>query len=415
MAKGMTRRTRIPSQVESDAGDGMAEEAIQRWRTAIRSTTVGRYHYEMGLELQAAGYRESARAAFRRASEADPGNYSAIMRLAGLPEGDGESAAISVTGLPHPDDPDTQACALAEEAEDSLNAGRTEEALSLMSRALAAGGHIAAHRPDAVVTLAGALGNQHEEALRWCDQAAPYASNLYALHHQRGFSLLLLDRQEEAKRELLASILAAPARNLPSWYVLGQYHRLRFEAGPALAAYGRVRDSAHPLRRWAGLMIASTLLLEGRLHEALESCNLVLTDAPDMTAALAIRGLVRLHAEDLAAAARDIAKARRTIPEDPCARTFDGLVKLVSGRPDEALRDLQDGRGDFACLALPRLGRARAMLELGDRKEAGRLVRAAMAEERLWIAATLRLLGPLGDSLIPFLDGTPHETVEPTR
>lgn len=410
---GMSRRKAVPAEVRTRAGGGIGEEAVNRWRAAIRSSTLGRFHHEMGVELEASGHREAALAAFRRAVAADPRDCTAALRLAGLLEEDGQTEGAEAARPVRLDDPDLQARALAEQAEDVLSAGRTEEAVSLMRRALAAGDHIAAHRPDTVVTLAGALGDRQEEALRWCDLAAPHACDLYGLRHQRGFSLLLLDRQEEARRELLASIAAAPTRCMPSWYVLGQYHRLRFEAGPALLSYCRVRISAHPLRHWAGLMIAHTLLMEGQFGEALEGCDTVRAEAPGMAAALAMRGLAHFRAGEPLAAARDFVEALRIEPGNPQARAFGGLLKLTLNRPREALEDLHGGRGDFASLALPRLGRARALLELGDREEAGRLARAAMAEEGVWIAATLRLLGPLGDALRPLLGGSSPSSGKP--
>lgn len=394
---------RIPSEDAAGADVGIDEDAVQRWREAIRSATIGHYHHQMGVALLAAGHDEAALTAFERAVVEDPGRHSSSLRVVRLLDDQGNrERARAVLAHVHARDPDAQALALAEEAEDALDNGRTEEAVALMTQALAASRRAAAHRPDSVVTLAGELHNRHEDALRWCDLAAPYVLDRCNMHHQRGFSLLLLNRQDEAARELLASIAAAPER-MPSWYVLGQYHRLRFEAEAALAAYGRVRTSDHPLRHWAGLMIAYTLLMEGRLQEAADACDAVREQEPRMTWALVMRGLVHFRAGDLDAAACAFDEGRRDCPDASRARVFRGLLGIARNRPDEALADFNGERGDFACLALARLGRARALLDLGAPEEAARLVRAAVREEGLWIAATLRLLGALGDALKPLL------------
>jgi hypothetical protein len=142
--------------------------------------------------------------------------------------------------------------------------------------------------------------------------------------------------------------------------------------------------------------------MEGRLAEAMDACDAVRAQAPGTTWTRVMRGLVHFRAGDLDAAARAF-EGRRTDPDASRARVFRGILKLARDRPHEALEDFDGGRGDFACLALARLGRARALLDLGAPEEAGRLVRAAVHEEGLWIAATLRLLGPLGDALKPLL------------
>ena len=124
---------------------------------------------------------------------------------------------------------------------------------------------------------------------------------------------------------------------------------------------------------------------------------------PDMGWACMIGGLVQLHAGDLDAAARAFDGDRLNDPDTAKGRVFRGMLRLAWNRPQEALEDFDGGRGDFACLALPRLGRARALLELGDAEEARRLVGAAVRDEGQWVAATLRLLGPLGQALGPLL------------
>lgn len=404
----MTRSTPMPSDpMPSDdsagADSGIDQDAAERWRETIRSSTIGHYHHQMGLALLGAGHDEDALIAFECAVAADPGRYSSWLRMVRLLDDQGDrERARAVLQRANARDPDAPALALAEEAEEALENGQPEEAVALMTKALAASGRAAAHRPDTVVMLAGELRNRHEDALRWCDLAAPYVEDQHDLRHQRGFSLLLLDRQDEAERELRASIAVAPER-MPSWYVLGQYHRLRFEAEAALAAYGRVRKSDHPLRHWAGLMIAYTHLMEGRLWEAMDACDAVWRQEPGMKWALVMQGLVHFRAGDLDAAARAIDEGRRNFPDAFRARVFSGMLKIARDRPDDALTDFNGERGDFACLALARLGRARALLDLGAPEEAARLVHAAVKEERLWIAATLRLLGPLGDALKPLL------------
>lgn len=381
--------------------------AIENWREEIRRSTLSHYHHRMGVALEAAGDRDAAVMAFERAVAVAPGRYASALRLNRLlrDAGDPERArSVLAHGmLAHGGDADALARALVDEAEAARDDGMTDDALALVAHALAVCPRAAAaHLPDLVVELAGQLRDRHEEALRWCDLAAPHAQDRYGLHHQRGFSLLLLNRPADARRELAASVILAPDR-MPSWYVLGQYHRLRFETESALAAYRRVWESGHDLRWWAGLMIAQTLLSDGRLHEAMAACDAVRLRNPDMGWACMIGGLVQLHAGDLDAAARAFDGDRLNDPDTAKGRVFRGMLRLAWNRPQEALEDFDGGRGDFACLALPRLGRARALLELGDAEEARRLVGAVVRDEGQWVAATLRLLGPLGQALGPLL------------
>lgn len=381
--------------------------AIGNWREEIRRSTLSHYHHRMGVALEASGDRDAAFRAFELAVAVDPGRYASVLRLNRLlrEAGDPERArSVLAHGmLAQGGDPDALARALVEEAEAARDDGMTDDALALVAHAIAAGPRAAAaHLPDLIVELAGQLRDSHDEALRWCDLAAPHAQDRYGLHHQRGFSLLLLNRPEDARRELAASIVLAPER-MPSWYVLGQYHRLRFETEAALAAYRRVWESGHDLRWWAGLMIAQTLLLDGRLREAMAACDAVHMQNPDMDWAIMIRGLVQIHAGNLNEAACAFDGDRLNNPDTARGRVFRGMLGLACSRPREALEDFSGGRGDFACLALPRLGRARALLELGDAEEARRLVGVAVKEEGQWVAATLRLLGPLGQALVPLL------------
>jgi tetratricopeptide (TPR) repeat protein len=376
--------------------------AVGNWREQIRRSTLSHYHHRMGMALEASGDRDAALRAFERAVAVDPGRYASVLRLSRLLREAGDlERARSV--LVHGGAPDALAQALMDEAETARDDGMTDDALALVAHALATGPlAAAAHRPDVVVELAGQLRDRHEEALRWCDLAAPYAQDRYGLHHQRGFSLLLLNRQDEARRELAASIILAPDR-MPSWYVLGQYHRLRFETEAALTAYRHVWESGHDLRWWAGLMIAQTLLSAGRLREAMAACDAVRLQNPAMGWAHMIGGLVQLHAGDLDAAARVLDGGWLNDPDTARGCVFRGMLKLAWNRPQEALEDFSGERGDFACLALPRLGRARALLELDAAGEASRLVGVAVRDEGQWIAATLRLLGPLGQALGPLL------------
>ncbi|PWC39499.1 hypothetical protein [Azospirillum sp. TSO35-2] len=376
--------------------------AVRDWREEIRRSTQSHYYHQIGLALEASGDRCAAVKAFELAVAVDPGRYASVLRLNRLLREAGDlERARSV--LAHGGDPDAVARALVDEAEAARNGGMSDDALALVAHALAASPHTAAARlPDLIIELAGQLRDRHDEALRWCNLAAPYARDRYGLHHQRGFSLLLLNRQDEARRELAAAIILAPDR-MPSWYVLGQYHRLRFETEAALAAYRRVWESGHDLRWWAGLMIAQTLLLDGRLREAMAACDAVRMKNPDMGWALMIRGLVQIRAGDLGAAARAFDRGRLEDPDTARGRVFRGMLRLAWNRPQAALEDFNGERGDFACLALPRLGRARALLELDAAEEARRLVGAAVKDEAQWVAATLRLLGPLGQALVPLL------------
>lgn len=377
---------------------------IENWREEIRRSTLSHYHHRMGVAFESSGDRDAALRAFERAVAVDPGRYASVLRLnrllrdASAPE---RARSVLAHGmLAHGGDPDALARALVDEAEAARDDGMTDDALALVAHALAVGSCAAAHRPDLVVALAGELRDRHEEALRWCGLAAPHAQDRYGLHHQRGFSLLLLNRQDEAWRELADSVVLAPNR-MPSWYVLGQYHRLRFETEAALAAYRRVWESGHDLRWWAGLMIAQTLLLDGRVREAMAACDAVRLRNTAMGWARVIGGLVQLHAGNLDDAARAFDEDLLNDSDTGRGRVFRGMLRLTWNRPQEALEDFNGGRGDFACLALPRLGRARALLELGDAVEAHRLVGAAVRDEGQWVAATLRLLGPLGSALGP--------------
>lgn len=388
---------------EENGFDGIA---VGNWREEIRRSTLSHYHHRMGLALEASGDRDAALRAYGLAVAVDPGRYASVLRLGRLlrEAGDLERAhsVLAHVDPAHGDDPDALARALVDEAEAARDDGMTDDALALMAHAIAVSPCAAAHLPDLTVELAGQLRNRHEDALHWCDLAAPHALDLYGLHHQRGFSLLLLNRPDEARQELAASIILAPDR-MPSWYVLGQYHRLRFETEAALAAYRRVWESGHDLRWWAGLMIAQTLLSDGRLREAMAACNAVHLQNPDMEWAIMIRGLVQIHAGNLNEAARAFDGDRLNNPDTARGRVFRGILRLACGRPQAALEDFDGGRGDFACLALPRLGRARALLELDDGEEACRLVGVAVKEEGQWVAATLRLLGSLGQALVPLI------------
>lgn len=381
--------------------------AIENWREEIRRSTLSHYHHRIGVALEASGEHDAAVTAFERAVAVDPGRYASVLRLNRLlrDAGDQERArsVLEHGMLAQGGDADALARALVEEAEAARDDAMTDDALALVVHALAVCPNAAAaHLPDLVVELAGQLRNRHEDALRWCDLAAPHAQDRYGLHHQRGFSLLLLNRQDEARRELAASIILAPER-MPSWYVLGQYHRLRFETEAALAAYRRVWESGHDLRWWAGLMIAQTLLSDGRLREAMAACDAVRLRNPAMGWARMIGGLVQLHAGDLDAAARAFDGGRLNDPDTARGRVFRGMLRLAWNQPQEALEDFSGERGDFACLALPRLGRARALLELDAAEEASRLVGLAVRDEGQWVAATMRLLGPLGQALGPLL------------
>ncbi|PWC91500.1 hypothetical protein TSH100_01115 [Azospirillum sp. TSH100] len=356
---------------------------------------------------EASGDRDAAIKAFELAVAVDPGRCASVLRLNRLLRDAGDpvrAGSVLAHGmLARGGDPDALARALIDEAEAARDDGMSDDALALVAHALATSPHAAAaHLPDLVVEAAGLLRDRQEEAVRWCDLAAPHAQDRYSLHHQRGFSLLLLNRPDEARRELAVSIALAPER-MPSWYVLGQYHRLRFETEAALAAYRRVWESDHDLRWWAGLMIAQTLLLDGRLAESMAACDAVRLRNPAMGWARMIGGLVQLHAGDLDAAARAFDRERLNHPDTGRARVFRGMLRLALSRPQEALEDFDGRPGDFTCLAMSRLGRALALLELGDTAEASHLVGAAAREEGQWVAATLRLLGPLGQALAPLL------------
>lgn len=436
------------SMASSDTGEdrtSIMEEAVQGWRDAIRVNTALDYHQHMarafegdhdhfsmqsalrGLVASDPGQfwfateyiarvrREDVRAQIRAAIEAaavttlrdrvaaDPDQYGFAMRVCrhfgGAVAREQARASLDTvfTG-----DPEHQAMVLLDEAEAAYCRGDKAEAVALTRRALSRCQDSVSYRPRTVIMVAGELRRDNEEALRWCDLAAPYADDMFDVLHQKGFSFLLLNRQAEARRDLLASIALAPDR-MSSWYVMGQYHRLRFEEAPALECYWRVRNSTDPLRVWAGLMIGYTHLLHDRFEEALAICDAVRAEHPWMKWALVMRGVTLLRAGNLDAAEQAINEGRYDGPDTARARVFSGLVKLARRQPLEALTDFTGECGDFACHALPRLGRARALLDLQQAEEAKCLVTEAVRQESQWIAVTLRLMGSLADPLIPLL------------
>lgn len=441
----MMQNTPMVSCGTADNRAGSTEGCIENWRDTVRLDTVLNYHHHMAsafLEaqdhaalmaelqrlvtldprqygfaaalldrLKLRSVRDHARAATEYATvaalktmvEADPGRYGFAMRLIRQFEGAAarEWARTAVDEI-FAGGAEYQAMVLLDEAEAAHSHGEGDEAVALTRSALSLAPGAVSYRPRTVIMVAGRLRRNSEEALRWCDLAAPHTDDMFDVLHQKGFSYLLLNRQMEAQRDLLASIDLAPER-MSSWYVLGQFHRLRFEDTQALECYWRVRNSTDPLRVWAGLMIGYTHLLHDRLSEALEICDLVRAEHPWMKWALIIRGLVHLRAGDLNAAEHAINEGRRDDPETFRARVFQGLIWLARRRPSEALADFNGECGDFACHALPRLGRARALLDLKQVEEAKRLIADAVREESQWIGVTLRLLGPSGEALMPHL------------
>lgn len=441
----MMQQTSMVSYDTAEGRTGFTEGVVQGWRDAIRVNTVLNYHQHMALAFQRdhdyasmltalrelvaidpGQYRFAAEnlaridkhddraqirvaveaatiASLRKMVGADPGRYGFAMRVIRY-FGDAmarEQARTSLDAV-FTGDAKEQAMALLDEAEAAYCCGEGAEAVALSRRALSRCEDAVSYRPRTVIMVAGVLRRDNEEALRWCDLAAPHADDMFDVLHQKGFSFLLLNRQVEARRDLLASIALAPER-MSSWYVLGQYHRLRFEEEPALECYWRVRNSTHPLRVWAGLMIGYTHLLHGRLKEALDICDAVGAEHPWMKWALVMRGVAHLRAGNLDAAEQAINEGRCADPDTDRARVFSGLVKLARCQPSESLADFTGECGDFACHALPRLGRARAMLELNRLGEAMGLVADAVREESQWIAVTLRLMGPLAGALMPLL------------
>lgn len=441
----MMQHTPMASCDTAEGRTGITEEGVQGWRDAIRVNTVLNYHQHMALAFQGdhdyvsmlavlrglvavdpgqywfaaenlaridkddvrvqirAAVEAATVASLRKMVGADPGRYGFAMRV--LRHFGGtmarEQARTSLDAV-FTGDAKEQARALLDEAEAAHGCGEGAEAVALTRRALLRCQDAVSYRPRTVIMVAGELRRYNEEALRWCDLAAPYVDDMFDVLHQKGFSFLLLNRQDEARRDLLASIALAPER-MSSWYVLGQYHRLRFEATSALECYWRVRNSTDPLRVWAGLMIGYTHLLHDRFQEALEICDAVRAEHPWMKWALIMRGVAHLRAGNLDAAEQAINEGRRDDPDTARARVFSGLVKLARHQPSESLADFTGECGDFACHALPRLGRARALLELNRPDEAMRLVTDAVREESQWIAVTLRLMGPSADALMPLL------------
>ncbi|WP_298332080.1 tetratricopeptide repeat protein [Asticcacaulis sp.] len=423
----------------------ITEGCVEHWRDAVRLNTVLNYRHHMAsafldahdhaaliaelqrlvtldprqygfaatllVRLNQQSVRDHARAATEYATvsalqamvEADPDRYGFALRVIRQFEGaaarEWARAALDEIFAGEAED---QAMVLLDEAEAAHSHGEGSEAVALTRRALSLDPGSVTYRPQTVIMVAGELRRNSEEALRWCDLAAPHADDMFDILHQKGFSYLLLNRQMEAQRDLLASLALAPER-MSSWYVLGQFHRLRFEDTQALECYWRVRNSTDPLRVWAGLMIGYTHLLHDRLREAMEICDHVRAEHPWMKWALIIRGLVHLRAGDLDAAEHAINEGRRDDPDTLRARVFHGLIGLARHRPSEALADFNGECGDFACHALPRLGRARALLDLKQMEEAKRLIADAVREESQWIAVTLRLLGPSGEALMPLL------------
>lgn len=434
-----------------DTGKGrmdFTEGAVQAWRDAIRVNTVLNYHQHMALAFESDHDHRSIQNALRELVSVDPGQFwFATEHLARIEKEDHraqaravlEAAAVAtlrdrVAADPayygfamrvfrHFDgatareqararldavftgDVENQAMVLLDEAEAAYGRGDGAEAVALTRRALARCQDVVSYRPRTVIMVAGKLRRDNEEALRWCDLAAPHADDMFDVLHQKGFSFLLLNRQAEARRDLLASIALAPDR-MSSWYVLGQYHRLRFEDEPALECYWRVRNSTDPLRVWAGLMIGYTHLLHNRFQEALAMCDAVRAEHPWMKWALTMRGVALLRAGNLDAAERAINEGCNDETETARARAFSGLVKLARHEPSDALADFTGECGDFACHALPRLGRARALLDLQQTDEAKRLIADAVQQESQWIAVTLRLMGSLADALMPLLLNT---------
>lgn len=424
---------------------GITEGVIQGWRTAIRVNTVLNYHQNIARACQGNDDHDLMLTALRGLVAVDPGQYcfavenlvridaddvraqiraaieaATVAALGDIVAADPRRYAFAMRVLRHfggatareqarasldavfTGDAEDQALVLLDEAEAAYGRGEGIEAVAMTRRALSLCQDAVSYRPRTVIMVAGVLRRDNEEALRWCDLAAPHADDMFDVLHQKGFSFLLLNRQAEARRDLLASIALAPER-MSSWYVLGQYYRLRFEEEPALECYWRVRNSTDPLRVWAGLMIGYTHLLHGRFKEALVICDAVGAEHPWMKWALIMRGIVHLRAGEIDAAARAIDDGRRGGPDTDRARVFSGLVKLARRQPVESLADFTGECGDFACHALPRLGRARAMLELNRPDEAMCLVTDAVREESQWIAVTLRLMGPLADALMPML------------
>ncbi|MBP2232914.1 tetratricopeptide (TPR) repeat protein [Azospirillum agricola] len=402
----MTKGTAMPSgDAESGPEAGISQDIVQRWREAIRRDTFGNYHHQMGVALLAQGERAPALAAFERAVATDPRRFSSARNLAHLLVDDGQpDRARAVLEHARAHDPAADTLALVEDADDAFDAGKVDQAIALMREALAVGAQAAAHRPDSFVKLAGELRNRDrlDEALQWCDLAAPHAQDLGHLHYQRGLILMTQGRHDEAEREARAAILAAPERTAAR-FLLGHYLRIGLELDAALEFYGQVRDSSDPMRLWAGLMTAYTLLLAGRPGEAMAACEAVRLLDPGFAWVAVYRGLTHLAMDSFEKAAVDFEEGSRHLPDYMLPRLGSGILKIAQGRFREALDDLPDQTGDLNNLALGRLGRALALLGLGEVAEADQLIRKALAEEQLLIAVSLRLLGRHGEALGPLL------------
>ncbi|CAO3363309.1 hypothetical protein [Azospirillum melinis] len=107
---------------------------VEAWRINIRVQTFANYHYQMGLALERTGDLPSAHASYRAALTVDPRHAAAAMRLIAALDRSGQQAeAAELHARSLALNPAYEVEGTLMQVLDLLNAGKTEEALTLFS------------------------------------------------------------------------------------------------------------------------------------------------------------------------------------------------------------------------------------------------------------------------------------------
>ncbi|MEN9934995.1 MAG: hypothetical protein RLZZ387_1574 [Chloroflexota bacterium] len=364
-------------------------------------------HYELGRVAEASGEYESALASYRHATRLEPSSGVYLRALGALlrERGDDDGAVAALRGALelHPDSAEAHAelatllwrTGHREQAMDEYRRalvlapdnvdieqtlglahhqlGQTREALLHLRRAADRAPTRADLQFDAAI-VAEALG-RHEEALTRYDRAATLAPNhpeyaraAAALYEQAG--------DARRARSLLAAALRFAPYDPATLHQVGQLHSRAGQWVRAVAALARATKAAPSPQHEGALGVA--LLEAGRVDEATEVFWRSLQAQPDdallqhhYSRALAARG-------DLERAYRAARDAAQSAPGNSALQQNAGRLALGLGRWNEALELLDRAVALDSAEVTSHLGRAEALLALGQPEVALGAARSAL-------------------------------------
>jgi len=284
---------------------------------------------------------------------------------------------------------------------ESLPRGNRERAATAATRALELLGDDRLQQAQAHLVL-GAVEDDVEKKLEQFAKAVELAPRDVEVRRTRGLALLVEDRFEDARADLLVATEEKPD-DAALFEALGMACMMGDRLDEAEKAFDRAveiePDDVGALLQRARLLAvrgakdraladiekvletapddATARLLRARVHQqagdadkALADLEEVLRNEPDLASALELRGLIAAEQGDYAAAIRDFRRLVARTGDDPVVLTQLGTLYLAAKQPREAIRRftraLEIDEDNFPS----RRGRSDAEITIGDHKAA---------------------------------------------